>query len=126
MKLPVYKVLLSKCHEQQKPIIPGMFVGSKNFLLGLYEKQSVTNYRQPNPFLYRNFRASKAKGQEIGRLPSQEKIDCFTISFQPLRVELEIMNRRYWDILVQSLHNAIIKDISTIEKFTEEAVEVRK
>lgn len=34
------------------------------------------------------------------------------------------MNRRYWDILVQSLHNAIIADINTIEKFTEEAVEV--
>lgn len=36
------------------------------------------------------------------------------------------MNRRYWDILVQSLHNAIMKDISTIEKFTEEAIEVGK
>ena len=77
-------------------------------------------------FFPRNFRASKGKGQEIGRLPSQEKIDCFTISFQPLRVELEIMNRRYWDILVQSLHNAIMKDINTIEKFTEEAIEVKK
>ncbi|XP_069942834.1 cytoplasmic dynein 2 heavy chain 1 isoform X1 [Cherax quadricarinatus] len=75
----------------------------------------------------RNFRASKAKGQEIGKLPStEEKLDCFSISFQPLRVELEIMNRRYWDILVQSLHNAIIKDINTIEKFTEEAVDVLK
>ncbi|XP_063840903.1 LOW QUALITY PROTEIN: cytoplasmic dynein 2 heavy chain 1-like [Scylla paramamosain] len=72
----------------------------------------------------RNLRASKGKGQEIGRLPSHERIDCFTISFQPLRVELEIMNRRYWDILVQSLHNAIMKDINTIEKFTEDAIEV--
>ncbi|KAK3862338.1 hypothetical protein Pcinc_031789 [Petrolisthes cinctipes] len=73
----------------------------------------------------RNFRASKAKGQEIGKLPNtEEKLDCFSISFQPLRVELEIMNRRYWDILVQALHNAIITDINTIEKFTEEAVEV--
>ncbi|XP_042887569.1 cytoplasmic dynein 2 heavy chain 1-like [Penaeus japonicus] len=75
----------------------------------------------------RNFRASKAKGQEIGKLPStEEKIDCFSISFQPLRVELEIMNRRYWDILVQSLHNAIIEDINAIEKFTESAIEVLK
>ncbi|ROT63098.1 hypothetical protein C7M84_019029 [Penaeus vannamei] len=75
----------------------------------------------------RNFRASKAKGQEIGKLPStEEKIDCFSISFQPLRVELEIMNRRYWDILVQSLHNAIIEDINAIEKFTASAIEVLK
>ncbi|XP_068211563.1 cytoplasmic dynein 2 heavy chain 1 [Palaemon carinicauda] len=75
----------------------------------------------------RNFRASKSKGQEIGKLPSiEEKIDCFSVSFQPLRVELEIMNRRYWDILVQGLHNAIIRDINTIEKFTEDAIEVLK
>lgn len=82
-----------------------------------------THMNKISPF--RNFRASKAKGQEIGKLPStEERIDCFSISFQPLRVELEIMNRRYWDILVQSLHNAIIKDINTIEKFTEDAIEV--
>lgn len=34
------------------------------------------------------------------------------------------MNRRYWDILVQSLHNAIIEDINAIEKFTASAIEV--
>ncbi|XP_042221258.1 cytoplasmic dynein 2 heavy chain 1-like isoform X2 [Homarus americanus] len=90
-------------------------------------EQLVEKYCRTAEDWDRNFRASKAKGQEIGKLPgTEERIDCFSISFQPLRVELEIMNRRYWDILVQSLHNAIIKDINTIEKFTEDAIDVLK
>ncbi|XP_076054654.1 dynein cytoplasmic heavy chain beethoven [Oratosquilla oratoria] len=73
----------------------------------------------------RNFRTSKARGQEIGKLPStEEKIECFSVSFQPLRAELEIINRRYWDLLIQSLHNAIIWNINTIDKFTNDAIEV--
>ena len=75
---------------------------------------------------YRNFRASKAKGQEIAKLPNtEEKVECFSVSLQPLRAELEIINRRYWDILVQTLYNSIMKDITEIESFTQEAVEVK-
>lgn len=53
----------------------------------------------------RNFRSSKARGQEIGRLPSgEEKIDCISISFVPVRSEVENLNRKYWDGLVNTLH----------------------
>jgi len=42
----------------------------------------------------RNFRASKARGQDIGRLPSgEERVDCISVSFAPVRTEVEILNR---------------------------------
>ncbi len=42
----------------------------------------------------RNFRASKARGQDIGRLPSgEERIECVSVSFAPVRTEVEILNR---------------------------------
>ena len=71
-----------------------------------------------------NFRASKHKAQEIGRLPSaDEKIDCISVSFAPVRNEIEILNRKYWDSLVSLLQRSIVKDIETIEKFATEAME---
>ena len=73
----------------------------------------------------RHFKQSKSKGQEIGKIPgTEEKIDCMALSFQPLRVELEILNRRYWDLLVQTLSTSVITDTNTIEQFALEAIEV--
>ena len=71
-----------------------------------------------------NFRASKARGQEIGRLPSgKEKIDCISVSFAPVRTEVEFLNRKYWDALEATLHRSIVKDIEGIEKFATSAME---
>ena len=72
----------------------------------------------------RNFRNSKAKGQELGRIPmADEKINCISVSFAPVRTEIEMLNRRFWDSLVVSLQRSIIEDITTIEKFAIEAME---
>ncbi|GLH06946.1 Dynein heavy chain, cytoplasmic, partial [Gryllus bimaculatus] len=72
----------------------------------------------------RNFRASKAWGQEIGKLPgTEEKVECFAVSFLPVRAEIELHNRRYWDTLVTSLQSSIVRDVTTVEKFTVEATE---
>ena len=68
--------------------------------------------------------ASKARGQDIGRLPSgKEKLQCISINYAPLRSEIELLNRRYWDILMITLQRSIINDIETIEKFTSEATD---
>ena len=72
----------------------------------------------------RNFRNSKAKGQEIGRISlTDEKINCISVSFAPVRTEIEMLNRRFWDTLAISLQRSIINDITTIEKFAVEAME---
>ena len=66
-----------------------------------------------------NFSASKARGQDIGRLPGdKQKLQCISINFAPLRSEIELLNRKYWDICVITLQRSIINDIETIEKFT--------
>ncbi len=71
-----------------------------------------------------NFRASKARGQEIGRLPTaDEKIDCISVGFAPVRSEIENLNRKYWDALVTTLQFSIVSDINGIEKFAQEAME---
>ena len=72
----------------------------------------------------RNFRNSKAKGQEIGRIPMKdEKINCISVSFAPVRTEIEMLNRKFWDALMVSLQRSIIEDITTIEKFAIEAMD---
>ncbi|XP_037092634.1 cytoplasmic dynein 2 heavy chain 1-like [Pollicipes pollicipes] len=72
----------------------------------------------------KNFRASKSKGQEIGRLPStEEKIDCITVSFSAIRSEIEIINRRYWDALVSLLQHSIIKDCHALNRFATDSSE---
>ena len=49
-----------------------------------------------------NLSASKARGQDIGRLPSgKDKLQCVIINYAPLRSEIELLNRKYWDILCQ-------------------------
>ena len=72
----------------------------------------------------RNFRSSKAKGQEIGRINmANEKIDCIQVSFAPVRTEIEMLNRKYWDTLVNQLQRSILNDITSIEEFALEAME---
>ena len=71
-----------------------------------------------------NFSASKARGQDIGRLPSgKDKLQCIIINYAPLRSEIELLNRKYWDILAITLQRSIIGDIEAIENFTTEATD---
>lgn len=72
----------------------------------------------------RNFRSSKAKGQEIGRINmANEKIDCIQVSVNPVRTEIEMLNRKLWDTLVNMLQRSILNDITDIEKFAVEAMD---
>ncbi|KAF4526157.1 hypothetical protein B566_EDAN008193 [Ephemera danica] len=73
----------------------------------------------------RNFRASKAWGQEIARLTClEEKLECFTVSFLPVRAEAEVHNRRYWDVLAGSLHSSVLSDVTSVESFAQEGTQV--
>lgn len=75
----------------------------------------------------KNFRVSKNKGQEIIRLNcSDEKIGCFMVSYKLLRLEIELLNRKYWEILVTLLNNSIIQDMVTTERFLQEGIEKLK
>ena len=56
-------------------------------------------------------------------LGDNEKVDCIQISFAPVRTEIELLNRKFWDTLVTMLQRSIINDISQIEKFATEAME---
>lgn len=94
----------------------------------------------------RNFKTSKAKAQEISRLPTygktcilfyngswndqhllfysaEERIGCFVISFAVLRFEIELLNRKYWEVLVTLLQNSIIQEMATAETFLNDAIE---
>ena len=53
--------------------------------------------------------------QDIGRLPSgEEKIDCISVSFAPVRNEVEHINRKFWDTLELTLKKSIVSDIDEV------------
>ena len=52
----------------------------------------------------------------------EEKLDCISVSFAPVRTEVELLNRKFWDTLVTTLQRSIIHDIEIIEKFATEAM----
>ncbi len=90
------------------------------------EESIRDNCQEPEDW-ERNFRASKARGQEIGRLPSgEERIDCLSVSFAPVRMEVEVLNRRYWDALESTLHRSIVEDVHAVETFAIDAMETLK
>ena len=49
-------------------------------------------------------------------------MDCISVSFAPVRTEVELLNRKFWDTLVTTLQRSIIHDIEIIEKFATEAM----
>ena len=69
----------------------------------------------PEKIRYR-FLNSVISAQDIGRLPSgEEKVDCISVSFAPIRTEIELLNKKYWDALVSTLH--VIISIVLMNKF---------
>jgi len=46
------------------------------------------------------------------------------VSFLPVRAEIELHNRRYWDTLVSSLQSSVVRDVGVVEKFTTESTEI--
>lgn len=57
-------------------------------------------------------------------LSNDEKIGCITVSVLPIRAEMEVHNRRYWDALTTSLQNSILRDVNKLKKYVNEANEV--
>lgn len=55
---------------------------------------------------------------------SEEKTGCFCVSVLPVIAEIELHNRRYWDILVSSLQASINRDLSIIDNFTKQSSEI--
>lgn len=55
---------------------------------------------------------------------NDEKIGCITVSVLPLRAEIELHNRKYWDALVNSLQSSIIREINDLEKYIEDSMQV--
>ena len=71
-----------------------------------------------------NLKASKSRGQEIGKLLSaatEERLDCITVSFAAIRTEIELLNRRFWDTLVSTLQKSVLADVEKISAFAAEA-----
>ena len=54
---------------------------------------------------------------------AEERIGCFVISFAVLRFEIELLNRKYWEVLVTLLQNSIIQEMATAETFLNDAIE---
>ena len=50
-----------------------------------------------------NFRAVKAKGREVEKLPSTIKIDCVTVNTTPTKNAIDDMLQRLYDALLNSL-----------------------
>ncbi|XP_046395709.1 cytoplasmic dynein 2 heavy chain 1 [Ischnura elegans] len=72
-----------------------------------------------------NFKASKAWEQQIAKLPcNEERIECFCVNVLPVRADIEVHNRRFWDLLASSLQAAILHDAARVEQFANGAIEV--
>lgn len=52
-----------------------------------------------------------------------EKFGCFTVSYRLLRMEIELLNRKYWEILVTLLNNSIFYEMATLEGFLKDAID---
>lgn len=51
----------------------------------------------------------------------EEKVECFVISFAPVRSEIELHNRRYWDSLAASLYYSIMRDVTILQNYISES-----
>lgn len=48
-------------------------------------------------------------------MPSgEEKIDCISVSFAPVRNEVEHINRKFWDSLELTLKKSIVSDLDEV------------
>ncbi|KAM9359311.1 cytoplasmic dynein 2 heavy chain 1 isoform 6-T6 [Symphorus nematophorus] len=71
----------------------------------------------------RNFKALKARGKESERLPSQEKVDCITVSCEPVKAVIDDLIQRLFDLLLLSLRKSIQGHTQAIDSFVSESME---
>ncbi|KAI5098641.1 cytoplasmic dynein 2 heavy chain 1, partial [Silurus meridionalis] len=65
----------------------------------------------------RNFRALKAKGKEVDRLPSVEKVDCFTVNCEPVKATIEDLIQKLFETMLTALRKSIQGHIQTVDSF---------
>ncbi|XP_030382925.1 cytoplasmic dynein 2 heavy chain 1 [Scaptodrosophila lebanonensis] len=72
----------------------------------------------------RNFRECKHFSQKIAKLQrSEESIDCIVIDVLPLRSDIELIGRRYWEALASSLRSSILSDVGVVQEFLQSALQ---
>lgn len=54
---------------------------------------------------------------------SDEKLECFSISLAPVRAEIDLQNRHYWDTLTSSLQTTIITETVAVDKFISDSTD---
>jgi len=50
-------------------------------------------------------------------------VGCITVSLLPIRTEMELQNRRYWDALATSLQSSVLLRVNSVSKFIDESTE---
>lgn len=55
---------------------------------------------------------------------TEERLDCFVINLSPLRSDIEFISRRYWEALVYSLRSSILEDVSVLQEYLTNALQV--
>ncbi|XP_028896482.2 cytoplasmic dynein 2 heavy chain 1 [Zeugodacus cucurbitae] len=72
----------------------------------------------------REFRACKNFSQKIAKIQnSEESIDCIIINTSPLRSEIELISRRYWESLTNNLRTAIVNDVTMVQEFLQNSLQ---
>ncbi|CAD6999081.1 unnamed protein product [Ceratitis capitata] len=72
----------------------------------------------------REFKACKNFSQKIAKIQNtEESIDCIIINTSTLRSEIELISRRYWEALTNSLRAAIVNDVTVIQEFLQNSLQ---
>lgn len=72
----------------------------------------------------RNFRECKHLSQQVAKIQTTtpERIECFVIDMQPLKMDVEFISRRFWEALANSLRASIVDHLSTLDEFVRAAL----
>lgn len=55
---------------------------------------------------------------------SEDRLDCFVIDLLPLRSDIEFISRKYWETLANTLRTSILNDISVLQDFLHNSLQV--
>ncbi|KAK3531386.1 hypothetical protein QTP70_018186, partial [Hemibagrus guttatus] len=65
----------------------------------------------------RNFKAVKVKGKEVERLPSVQKVDCFTVNCEPVKSAIDDLIQKLFDTMLTALRKSIQGHIQAVDSF---------
>lgn len=71
----------------------------------------------------RNFRECKHLSQQVAKMQTTpERIECFVVDVQPLKMDIELITRRFWEALANSLRASIVDHLSALDEFVRSAL----